>query len=167
MAKAILQILIALIALSLAHAADSVLSVSVAVPTGGGDRWLLLHQKGAHFHVIVSNISDRPQRVWKEWCSWGYYSLTFEITDGAGKSWTVKKKNREWTKNFPDWWSLEPRENLVLDVYFADSDAWRAFPIPLAAPRLRRSGRSLRSDPTSGQKNSVFGRARSPLTRRS
>jgi hypothetical protein len=57
--------------------------------------------------------------------------LTFELTDEAGKSWTVKKKDREWTKNSPDWWSLEPRENLVLDVDFADSDAWEGFPRPV------------------------------------
>lgn len=129
--KLFLQVIIALIAVSVAHATDSVLSVSLALPTRDGDRWLLLHEKGAHFHVIVSNTSDKPQRVWKEWCSWGYYALTFELTDRAGKSWTVKKKDGEWTKNVPDWWSLEPRENLVLNVYFADSDAWEGFPRPV------------------------------------
>jgi hypothetical protein len=136
MSKPVLQILIALIALSVAHATESLLSVSLAVPTRDGDRWLLLHEKGAHFHVIVSNASDKPQRVWKEQCSWGYYALTFELTDQTGKSWMVEKKDGSWSKNSPDWWSLEPRENLVLDVHFADSEAWEGFPSPVNGSQI-------------------------------
>ncbi len=106
------------------------LSVSLAIPRGGEQRYLEYHDKTSHFHVIISNLSNKPKRVWKEWCSWGYFTLRFEIEDEAGRKWTVKKKDRSWTMNAPDWWVLEPRESVVLDVFFADQDIWAGFPRP-------------------------------------
>ena len=129
-------ILAAMFAVAAVQGADSPLSVTVSVPTRDGDRWLLLHEKSAHFHVIVSNTSGKPQRIWKERCSWGYYSLTFELTDDAGKKSVAKKKPASFSKNSPDWWSLEPGESLVLDVYFSDPEIWEGFPRPVNSSRI-------------------------------
>ncbi|MGA3285015.1 MAG: hypothetical protein ABSD57_11235 [Verrucomicrobiota bacterium] len=111
-------------------AAESPISVSVAIPTRNDERRVEYHDRTTHFHVIVSNTSDKPQRIWREWCSWGYYGLTFEFADENGKKWVAKKKPQVWTRNFPDWWTLDPHESFVIDVYFGDSDTWDGFPLP-------------------------------------
>jgi hypothetical protein len=112
------------------YAAESPLSISIAVPARNGERRIEYRDKSTHFHVIISNTSDKPQQIWREWCSWGYFGLSFEFTDERGKKWTAKKKPRLWTVNAPDWLTLQPQESLVLDVYFGDSDTWDGFPRP-------------------------------------
>ena len=56
--------------------------------------------------------------------------MTFEFTDENGKKWVAKKKPQVWTRNFPDWWTLDAHESLVIDVYFGDLDTWQSFPLP-------------------------------------
>ncbi len=113
-----------------APAEESPISIEVAVPAHRGERRIEPRDRTTHFHVIVSNTSGKPQRIWREWCSWGYFGLTFEFTDEAGRKWVAKKKGKNWTVNYPDWWDLEPRESLVLDVHFGDADIWEDFPRP-------------------------------------
>ena len=109
---------------------DSPISIAVAVLAQNGERRIEYRDPTAHFHVIVSNASDKPKRIWREWCSWGYYGLTFEFTDEQGKKWVAKKKPQVWTRNFPDWWTLAAHESLVIDVYFGDLETWQDFPLP-------------------------------------
>ena len=59
--------------------------------------------------------------------------MSFEFTDQSGKEWVVKKKLRAWSKNYPDYVTLEPQESLVLDVYFANAAIWDGFPYPAGA----------------------------------
>jgi hypothetical protein len=93
-----LTILFALV-LVVANAAaeDSPISVSLAIPAHNGERRIEhIEYKGkdntAHFPVIVTNTSDKQQRIWREWCSWGYFGLTFQFTDESGKKWVAEKK---------------------------------------------------------------------------
>jgi len=129
--KSLISLLFAIALVPLCEAADSVISVAIAVPAHGSHR-VLEYSGGheSHFHVLISNVSDKPQKIWREWCSWGYYALSFEITDESGKTWTATKKARDWDKNFPDSWTLAAKETLVLDVHFAGSDTWEGFPRP-------------------------------------
>jgi len=131
MRKPFLTILFAL-ALVAANAAaeDSPISVSLAIPAHNGERRVEYRDQATHFHVIISNTSDQPQRIWREWCSWGYSGLSFEFTDEHGKKWVAKKKAQDWTRNFPDWWTLDSHESFVMDVYFADTNTWKGFPLP-------------------------------------
>ena len=131
-----LTILFALV-LVVANAAaeDSPISVSLAIPAHNGERRIEhIEYKGkdntAHFPVIVTNTSDKQQRIWREWCSWGYFGLTFQFTDESGKKWIAEKKGQVWTMNAPDWWTLEPHESFVIDVNFADTNTWVGFPSP-------------------------------------
>jgi hypothetical protein len=55
-----------------------------------------------NFYVVVTNTSESPVRLWREWCSWGYFNLSFVVTDERGKTTTVTKKPRGWDHNFPD-----------------------------------------------------------------
>ncbi len=132
-AKPFLAILFALtLAAARTLADDSPISVSLAIPAQWGGRALENYQDGhpTHFHVIVSNVSGQPQRIWQEWCSWGYFGLTFELTDDQGKKWVAQKCPRDWDKNFPSTWTLDPHESLALDVYFTDTNIWQGFPMP-------------------------------------
>jgi hypothetical protein len=108
------------------QAEDSPISVSIAIPAERGSvRSIYYRDKTTHFHVIVSNTSDKPQRIWREQFSWGYYGLSFEFTDEHGKKSTAnKKKVLSWNHNFPDWWILETLESIVLNLYFADPKFW-------------------------------------------
>ncbi len=108
------------------------LALSIAIPCGRHGERAIDFSDDPHFHVILRNTSNKPRRVWKEWCSWGYYALAFEITDSKGKTFTVNKKPRGWDKNYPDYWTLAPQECLVLDVAFADTAIWEGFPRPSA-----------------------------------
>ena len=112
------------------HGKESPISVSVAVPAHNGERRIVYGNRTTHIHVIVSNTSDKPQRIWQEWWSWGYYGLTFEFTDAAGKKGIAKKQLTGWRRNFPSWHTVEPQESLVLDVHFGDSDTREGFPCP-------------------------------------
>ena len=118
-----------------ARAEDSPIALYIAVPTHNGERRIdniehIFQDNTAHFDVVVANTSDKPQRIWREWCSWGYFGLTFEFTDENSKKWVAEKEGQIWTVNAPDWWTLEPHESLVIEVYFADSKIWRGFPSP-------------------------------------
>jgi len=119
-------------ALGIAEAApaESPIAISVAVPSQGGERMVRYRDPADHFDVIVSNTSDKPQRVWQELCSWGYEGLSFELTDEHGKKWTAKKVPIDWPLNVPAWWTLAPKESFVIDVYFGDIKTWQGFHLP-------------------------------------
>jgi hypothetical protein len=146
-------------------AEESPISVSIAIPTESTtNRILFYRNRTNHFHVIVSNTSDKPQRIWQEWCSWGYFGLTFEFTDEHGKKWVANKKERSWTRNFPDWWILEPHESLVMDVHFGDSDIWQGFPKVGDTPQIVTMRAVLEFKPDDeSRKNGIWtGRVVSP-----
>ena len=87
-------------------------------------RYIDFRSKQSHFHVVVTNTSGKPQRLWETWNSWGYYNLRFEVADQKGKVlFVIKKKPRNWTVNFPSWLELESGEHFVMEVYF-DKEKW-------------------------------------------
>jgi len=107
-----------------------VFSISIAIPSRDTknasvyqNHWINLHREGTHFHVVITNISAKPQRLWKTWNSWGWYNLTFEISDNQGNILhALKKKPRGWTKNYPSFVRLNPGEYFIIDVYLKKSD---------------------------------------------
>lgn len=107
------------------------LSLSIAVPVRGKQRSI----ENAQFHVVVRNISTHNVNLWREWCSWGYFSLSFEVTDENGKNWIVKKKDRGWDKNYPDSCTVDPNGDLVIDVTL-NPDTWENPPRPEAGKSL-------------------------------
>jgi hypothetical protein len=84
------------------------------------------------FHVVVTNVSKQPVRLWKEWCSWGYYNLSFIAAERDGKTVAVKKWRRSFFANSPDWMILPPGDHLVFDVSFAAEAVWQDAPLPRA-----------------------------------
>ena len=60
------------------EAKPPVLSVQIASPARFGKRTLDLKA----VPVVVANGSAADLRVWREWCSWGWFQLSFEIRGG-------------------------------------------------------------------------------------
>ena len=72
----------------------------------------------SHFHVVLRNESNETARLWEEWNSWGYFNLTFELFDAHGKSLgEIQKSPINWTRNFPSFIELKPKQLHVIDVY--------------------------------------------------
>lgn len=109
------------------------LSLMIMVPIHDGQRTIEVGHRAAHFNVIVKNLSEHRLNLWREWCSWGYFNLSFRLTDENGITWIAKKKEKDWEKNFPDFVIVDPRDELVIDVTF-DPDIWDNV-LPLDAGR--------------------------------
>jgi hypothetical protein len=105
------------------------LTVQIVPTARGTDRPALqLHESRDHFHVMVTNVSKETIRLWKEWCSWGYYNLSFEAREGEGKVKLISKRIPGWEKNFPDWIAIPPGEHLIIDVGLEPS-LWKNSPL--------------------------------------
>jgi hypothetical protein len=114
--------------------ADSTVSLTVRIvpssTTEKGVRLIALSNPSQHFSVVVTNTSNEHIRLWREWCSWGYYTLSFSVVDAAGKNVIVTKGSRAWTRNFPDTTTLGPGDHMVFEVTF-DKDTWPNAPMPV------------------------------------
>jgi hypothetical protein len=99
-----------------------------------GQRSIFLGPKENHhsqFHVVVTNVSSEPERLWDDRFSWGYGNLSFESMDDEGRHQNIVKKARSWWGNVPACFVLQPNELLVIDVVF-DPKVWE-LPFPQAA----------------------------------
>jgi hypothetical protein len=109
------------------------LSVRI-VPTSyqkDGGRTIALYQSSQHFYVVITNSSGKLIRLWSESCSWGYSSLSFEVTDEVSRSIAVKKVARAWTKNAPVHEVVPPDGHWVREINF-NPTKWANSPMPEA-----------------------------------
>jgi hypothetical protein len=101
-------------------------AIAVTIPYGSMDSLQPFFppytRHGNNFYVLLTNVSNKPVRVWQEWCSWGYYNLQFEIVEKNGTKHLVTKKPTGWTRNFPDYVELTPNESVVWGVGLWPSD---------------------------------------------
>jgi hypothetical protein len=107
------------------------LSVRI-VPTRSSEKGgatITLWQPTQHFHVVITNMSDKPLRLWRDWCSWGEQMLSFQITDENGKVTHVKRVPCEYLKNYPAWTTIPVGNHMVLEVSF-DPQKWISAPLP-------------------------------------
>ncbi len=110
------------------EAAKAELSVAIAAPERFGKRNI---NAGETLNVVVTNATQRDVRLWREWCSWGYFQLTLVIRDAENEDAQpviLRKKPRIWTKNYPDFWTLGPGEPLVWPVKLESGD-WDLGPL--------------------------------------
>ena len=78
----------------------------------------------AHFYVVMTNVSNKPLRLWSESYSWGYSNLSFQVTDKNGKITIIKREKLEWDKNVTSWIFLQPGDLRVLEVTL-DPKIWQ------------------------------------------
>jgi beta-glucanase (GH16 family) len=115
------------------RADDAALSVSIPInlcsdmPGGYGNNgdWSLASMDVTSvFHVVITNVSDKPQKVFDDGDQ-----LSFIFTDAHGKKWTCEHHGESAVeKPRGVWWSLEPHDTLVIDVNFKDP-GWHGFPV--------------------------------------
>ncbi len=96
------------------------LTLSVALPAVHGQRVL---PYGGTFTVVVTNTSAKPVRVWRDWCSWGYFNLSLGFEDGDAER-VVEKEQRGWNKNYPDAAELAPGESILFPVTLTN-EVWK------------------------------------------
>jgi hypothetical protein len=140
----------------------SVWDVVIAIPESNDERAISLDVK-AHFHVILTNKSAAPQKMWKESNSWGYSAIQFEMTDEADKKSVIMKKERAWRKNTPSFWLIGSGEILVYDVYLGSGE-WMDVPSGMRDKRVKLRAIVKVTDEEKAQEYGVWtGEVRSPI----
>ena len=108
--------------------AQELLSLRLVVPisTPDGQREISL-EKYQSLHVIITNHSDVPQKLWKDWNTWGYFNLKL-VWKLSNKTFSISRKApQSWDGDFPDFWVLPPGESLVIEIDMASGE-WDGFP---------------------------------------
>jgi hypothetical protein len=97
-----------------------------------GSNIAMAHDKPGKFYVVFTNVSAEPQAVWEYWISWGYQTVTFELTSEDGRKFLVSKRPHGFTRNFPSTFLIEPGEHQVYAIRL--DEWWEAHPaLPKAA----------------------------------
>jgi hypothetical protein len=103
----------------------------VVVPTKSfGDQHgasiTMANNKPRDFYVVLTNVSKEPQAVWEYWNSWGYQTISFELTTADGRKMVISKRPQMFMVNFPSIFLIQPGEHYVY-VIRLDKE-WQARP---------------------------------------
>ena len=91
------------------------------------------------FYVVVTNVLEQPLAVWALSNSWGYRSLSFEMTMQDGTTVTIFKKPQVFTRNVPSAFLIPPHEHQVLPIQL--DSKWQnrpSFPVAGSEPIILR-----------------------------
>ena len=68
------------------------------------------------FYVVLTNTSKDTQPVFEVWNSWGFATISFELTMPDGKKIVVSRGTEVWTMNFPSTFLIPPGEHQVYAI---------------------------------------------------
>jgi hypothetical protein len=106
-------------------------SLSVVPETSHGEGFgssiEMAHNKPRDFYVVLTNVSSEPQAVWEYWNSWGYQTVSFELTTVDGKKFIVSRQQGYFTRNFPSTFLIEPGEHQVYAIRL--DERWETHPL--------------------------------------
>lgn len=94
---------------------------SLSIVSGRRDGITMAKNGARAFYVVLTNISHEPQPVWEYWNSWGFQAISFELTTSDGKKFVLRTKDRDFDKNFPSTFVVDPGEHQVFPILFDDS----------------------------------------------
>lgn len=141
------------------EAAEAPFSVAI-VPGEGGV--LTLGRNSRDFYVVLTNISNEIQNTWEYWNSWGFQTLSFQVTLPNGqKSWATRVP-QDFTRNFPSTFAIRPGEHEVFVIQFGKK--WREDPpVPAVVqiPITIKAIYDVPSSPATVQHNVWTGRVES------
>ncbi len=98
-----------------------IIDVAIAVPIYDGIRPITIGPS-RHYHVVISNPSNQPLRLWDDHCSEGEFNLAFELADDKGLK-LIRRRGQNWSKNFPIAVELQPEDVFVSEFSF-DPEKW-------------------------------------------
>ncbi len=93
---------------------------------GFGSSIEMAHNKPRDFYVVLTNVSSQTQAVWEYWNSWGYQTVSFEVTMADGKKFVVSRAQGYFTRNFPSTFLIEPGEHQVYAIRL--DERWETHP---------------------------------------
>lgn len=70
------------------------------------------------FYVVLTNVSKNAQPVWEYWNSWGYQTISFELTIAESRKIVFSKRAQGFDKNFPSTFLVQPGEHQVYAIRF-------------------------------------------------
>ncbi len=74
-------------------------------------------------NVTVLNTQIKEIRLWEPENSWGWYALFFQLSlDTTEIVQTIRRASREWTKDGPSFFVLQPGESK--EMHFNIKDGW-------------------------------------------
>ena len=92
----------------------------------------MAHDKPRAFYVVLTNVSAEPQAVWEYWNSWGYQTVSIELTTVDSRKYLVSRRQEDFTRNFPSTFLIEPGEHQVYAIRL--DQEWDTHPsLPKAA----------------------------------
>lgn len=75
--------------------------------------------------VLLENKSSSQIGIYRQWNSWGYYSIHFVVEGPDGKQTVIEKESRAWTKNYPDCFRLPSGMTHGFPVCFTSKE-WKS-----------------------------------------
>jgi hypothetical protein len=113
--------------------AQAPFSLAVVPSRSSGDRGFIemSHNSPRDFYVVLTNVSGGSQDVWETSNSWGYQTISFELTTADGQKSMVSRGPEVFTKNNPSTFTIHPNEHQVYAIHL---DKWW-----VTKPPLRKS----------------------------
>ncbi len=100
------------------HVPTTLFSLAIVPGTRG---ITIAQDKPDEFYVVLTNISKESHAVWESWNSWAYKNISFEFTIPGGRKVVVSEGPKDFTRNFPSTFVIEPGEH---QVYAIRLDKW-------------------------------------------
>jgi hypothetical protein len=70
------------------------------------------------FFVILKNNTAKPQAVFEQWNSWGYKTISFQMTLPEGRKVNVTMHEQAFTRNFPSTYVIPAKGYQVFPIVF-------------------------------------------------
>ena len=127
------------------------LSFLLSIPAMAESRWLTRGQEIFTSSFLTSPTST-SQMAWETWNSWGYQTISFELTASSGSKIVISKRQQDFTVNGPSTFVIPPGEHQIYAVKLDKS--WEARPI---VPKANKTSVALKaiyevpSTPEAGQ----------------
>jgi hypothetical protein len=121
----------------------SPLSISVVPASSLGEGFgssIVMAREPSDFYVVLTNTSSEQQAVWQYGNSWGYQTISFELTTVAGKKFLVSRREEGFTVNFPSIFLIEPGEHQVYAIRL--DERWQTQP---SLPKTNEESISLKA----------------------
>jgi ankyrin repeat protein len=116
----LIMLLFALAPRAVAQTAPAGADLKVEISPTKDDLGRLTIKHHEHFNVLLTNRSDKPIRLWYQFCEPGHDTLNFRITDKNGNSWTMRRVPLD------DYWDNFPLKTITIAA--GETYVWRVEP---------------------------------------